>query len=40
MPLYEYPCKKCHKKFAEELTIKEHVVESFFARTSSKTGGC
>ena len=24
MPLYEYVCKKCHKKFAEVLTIKEH----------------
>lgn len=24
MPLYEYICKKCHKKFAEVLTIHEH----------------
>lgn len=24
MPLYEYICKKCHKKFSEVLTIKEH----------------
>ena len=24
MPLYEYLCKKCHKKFGEVLTIKEH----------------
>jgi putative FmdB family regulatory protein len=24
MPLYEYICKKCHKKFGEVLTIKEH----------------
>jgi putative FmdB family regulatory protein len=24
MPLYEYICRKCHKKFAEVLTIKEH----------------
>ena len=24
MPLYEYFCRKCHKKFAEVLTIKEH----------------
>jgi putative FmdB family regulatory protein len=24
MPLYEYVCRKCHKKFAEVLTIKEH----------------
>lgn len=56
MPLYEYNCKKCHKKFGEVLTIKEHetkklqcpkcrsqdlehVIEPFFARTSSKTGG-
>ena len=56
MPLYEYICRKCHKKFSEVLTIKEHeagkvhcpkcksadlehVMEPFFARTSSKTGG-
>lgn len=56
MPLYEYICKKCHKKFAEVLTFKEHdtkklqcpkckskelekVIEPFFAKTSSKTGG-
>lgn len=24
MPLYEFICKKCHKKFGEVLTIKEH----------------
>jgi putative FmdB family regulatory protein len=24
MPLYEYFCRKCHKKFGEVLTIKEH----------------
>jgi putative FmdB family regulatory protein len=24
MPLYEYICKECHKKFDEVLTIKEH----------------
>ena len=24
MPLYEYICRKCHKKFGEVLTIKEH----------------
>ena len=24
MPLYEYRCRKCHKKFDEVLTIKEH----------------
>jgi putative FmdB family regulatory protein len=24
MPLYEYVCKKCGKKFAEILRIKEH----------------
>jgi putative FmdB family regulatory protein len=24
MPLYEYVCKKCHKKFGEVLTIQEH----------------
>jgi putative FmdB family regulatory protein len=24
MPLYEYICKKCQKKFSEVLTIKEH----------------
>ena len=24
MPLYEYVCRKCHKKFGEVLTIKEH----------------
>lgn len=24
MPLYEYVCKKCHHKFGELLTIKEH----------------
>lgn len=23
MPLYEYVCRKCHKKFAEVLTIAE-----------------
>lgn len=23
MPLYEYLCRKCHKKFGEVLTIKE-----------------
>ena len=56
MPLYEYVCRKCHKKFGEVLTIKEHetkkvhcpkcqgtdlekVVESFFAKTASKTRG-
>ena len=56
MPLYEYRCKKCHKKFGEVLTLKEHeskkvlcpkcksqdlehVIEPFFAKTSSKTGG-
>ena len=56
MPLYEYLCKKCHKKFGEVLTIREHetkkvqcpkcksqglehVIEPFFAKTSSKTGG-
>jgi putative FmdB family regulatory protein len=56
MPLYEYVCRKCHKKFSEVLTIKEHetkevhcpecqsaelekVIESFFAKTSSKTRG-
>ena len=56
MPLYEYICKKCHKKFGEVLTLKEHdakkvrcpkckskelekVIEPFFAKTPSKTGG-
>ena len=24
MPLYEYICRKCHNKFDEVLTIKEH----------------
>jgi len=24
MQLYEYICRKCHKKFGEVLTIKEH----------------
>lgn len=24
MPLYEYICKKCRKKFSEILTISEH----------------
>ena len=24
MPLYEYVCRKCHKEFAEVLTVKEH----------------
>ena len=24
MPLYEYICNKCHKKFSEVLRIKEH----------------
>jgi putative FmdB family regulatory protein len=24
MPLYEYACRKCGKKFSEVLTIKEH----------------
>jgi putative FmdB family regulatory protein len=24
MPLYEYVCRKCHKKFSAVLTIKEH----------------
>lgn len=24
MPLYEYICNKCHRKFAEVLSIKEH----------------
>lgn len=24
MPLYEYICSKCHKKFSEVLSIKEH----------------
>ena len=27
MPLYEYVCRKCHKKFGEVLTIKEHETE-------------
>ena len=56
MPLYEYVCKKCEKKFSEVLTIREHdskkiecpqckgtdlekVIEPFFAKTTSKTGG-
>lgn len=56
MPLYEYVCRKCHKKFSDVMTIKEHetkkvqcpkcksqevdhVIEPFFAKTSSKTGG-
>ena len=56
MPLYEYICRKCQKKFGEVLTIKEHeskkvecpkckstelekVIEPFFAKTPSKTGG-
>jgi putative FmdB family regulatory protein len=56
MPLYEYICSKCHKKFSEVLTIKEHdtkkvrcpkcqsqevekIIEPFFAKTASKTGG-
>ena len=24
MPYYEFICRKCHKKFGEVLTIKEH----------------
>jgi putative FmdB family regulatory protein len=24
MPLYEYICKKCHKKFSTILTVHEH----------------
>jgi putative FmdB family regulatory protein len=24
MPLYEYVCRKCQKKFNEVLTVKEH----------------
>lgn len=28
MPLYEYICRKCQKKFAEVLTIKEHESQS------------
>ena len=24
MPLYEYVCRKCHNKFGEVLTIKDH----------------
>jgi len=24
MPLYEYVCRKCHKKFDEVLSLKEH----------------
>ena len=24
MPLYEFVCRKCHNKFAEVLTLKEH----------------
>jgi len=24
MPFYEYVCRKCHEKFGEVLTIKEH----------------
>jgi putative FmdB family regulatory protein len=24
MPLYEYICRKCHNKFDQVLTIKEH----------------
>jgi putative FmdB family regulatory protein len=56
MPLYEYVCRKCHKKFSEVLSIKDHdtkklhcpkcksadlqkVIEPFFAKTASKTGG-
>jgi putative FmdB family regulatory protein len=23
MPLYEYVCRKCHKKFSEVVTLKE-----------------
>ena len=56
MPLYEYICNKCHKKFSEVLSIKQRetgkvhcpkcksndlakVIEPFFAKTASKTGG-
>ncbi len=24
MPLYEYICRKCHRQFAEVMSIKEH----------------
>jgi putative FmdB family regulatory protein len=24
MPFYEYICNKCHRKFGETLTVKEH----------------
>ena len=24
MPLYEYVCRKCQKKFSQKLTIKQH----------------
>ena len=24
MPVYEYVCRKCHKKFMEVLSIREH----------------
>ena len=24
MPLYEYVCRKCKRKFSEVLTVKEH----------------
>lgn len=24
MPLYEYVCRKCHKKFSEVLSVEEH----------------
>lgn len=27
MPLYEYICSKCHKKFSEVLSIKEHDIK-------------
>ena len=39
MPLYEYVCRKCHKKFGEVLTIKEHETKKVFAKTASKTRG-
>ncbi len=56
MPLYEYVCKKCQRKFSEVLSIREHdtkkvecpqckgtelekVIEPFYAKTASKTGG-
>ena len=33
MPVYEYACRKCGKKFSEVMTMKEHETGKFCVRS-------